>query len=296
MPKVSVLMPIWNTKEEHLREAIESILNQTFKDFEYLILNDSPDNTRLDEIVASYNDSRIQYKRNENNMGITPSRNKLLKMAEGDYIAIFDHDDVSEPTRLEKQVAYLDSHPEVGVVGSCARTYPQKAACYIYPKNDDTIRELMMDACSILHPASMIRKSVLIEHSICYEEEYTPCEDYRLWLRLMEFTKFHNIQEALFNYRVHDTNTSRIMNERMSKVSYELLDWAREKYSSDWRRYTQHSTRKKTIRLFGIPIIHIYHRKNRTKISVLGITVISIKEKIQDHPALVHLKSAPFPH
>lgn len=289
-------MPIWNTQEEHLREAIESILNQTFKDFEYLILNDSPDNTKLDEIVASYNDPRIHYERNEKNLGITPSRNKLLQMAQGEYIAIFDHDDISEPSRLEKQVAYLDAHPEIGVVGSCARLYSQKTAYYTYPEYDDTIRELMMDACSILHPASMLRKSILVEHSICYEEEYTPCEDYRLWLRLMEFTKFYNIQEVLFNYRVHDTNTSRIMNERMSKETYRLLGWAREKYSSDYRRYIQHSTKKQTIRLFGIPIIHIHHRKNRTKISFLGIPIISIRKIIQGHPALEHLESATFTH
>ena len=74
-------MPIWNTREDHLREAMESILNQTFSDFEYLILNDSPDNTKLDKIVASYNAPRIRYARNEKNVGITPSRNKLLQMA-----------------------------------------------------------------------------------------------------------------------------------------------------------------------------------------------------------------------
>ena len=114
-------MPIWNTQEEHLREAMESILNQTYRDFEFLILNDSPDNTKLDEIVASYADPRIRYARNEKNVGITPSRNKLLQMAQGEYIAIFDHDDISEPQRLERQVAYLDAHPEVGVLGAGVR-------------------------------------------------------------------------------------------------------------------------------------------------------------------------------
>ena len=85
MPKISVLMPIYNTPKEYLKEAIESILNQTFTDFEFLILNDSPDNTELDKIVASYKDKRIRYSKNEKNLGITPSRNKLIDIAKGDY-------------------------------------------------------------------------------------------------------------------------------------------------------------------------------------------------------------------
>ena len=104
-PRVSVLTPIYNTNPAHLREMIESILNQTFTDFEFLILNDSPDNAKIEKIVKSYKDKRIKYFKNETNMGITPSRNKLLKMARGEYIAVFDHDDISVPTRLEREVA-----------------------------------------------------------------------------------------------------------------------------------------------------------------------------------------------
>lgn len=79
-PKISVLMPIYNTNKLYLKEAIESILNQTFVDFEFIILNDSPDNTELDDIVKSYKDKRIKYLKNEKNMGITLSRNKLIDL------------------------------------------------------------------------------------------------------------------------------------------------------------------------------------------------------------------------
>ncbi len=127
-PKVSVLTPIYNTNPVHLREMIESILNQTFTDFEFLILNDSPDNRDIEKIVLEYakRDKRVKYAKNEKNMGITPSRNKLLKMATGEYVAIFDHDDISVPTRLEKEVAYLDTHPYVGVVSGWLQYFPKQ--------------------------------------------------------------------------------------------------------------------------------------------------------------------------
>ena len=124
MPKVSVLMPVYKTKEEHLREAIESILNQTFSDFEFLILDDCPDDSR-ERIVKSYDDKRIKYIKNEKNLGITPSRNRLMQMAKGEYLAVFDHDDVSLPTRLEKQVQYLDANLDVGVVSSWVKEFPK---------------------------------------------------------------------------------------------------------------------------------------------------------------------------
>ena len=118
MPRVSVLTPIYNTNPTHLREMIESILSQTFTDFEFLILNDSPENQEIEKIVLEYakHDRRIKYSKNDKNMGITPSRNKLLKMARGEYIAIFDHDDISVPDRLAREVEFLDANPHIGVV------------------------------------------------------------------------------------------------------------------------------------------------------------------------------------
>ena len=91
-PLVSVLTPVYNTNPAHLRMMIESVLNQTFTDFEFLILNDSPENKEIEKIIKEYakSDNRIQYYKNDKNLGITPSRNKLLKMAHGEYLAIFD--------------------------------------------------------------------------------------------------------------------------------------------------------------------------------------------------------------
>lgn len=117
MPKVSVLTPVYNTNLKYLKECINSILKQTFTDFEFIILNDSPDNKELEDFILSYSDKRIKYFKNEENIGISASRNKLISLASGEYLAIFDHDDISVLNRLELEVNYLDSHPYVGVVG-----------------------------------------------------------------------------------------------------------------------------------------------------------------------------------
>lgn len=266
MPKVSVLMPIWNTREDHLREAMESILNQTFTDFEYLILNDSPDNTKLDEIVASYNDPRIRYARNEQNMGITPSRNKLLQMAEGEYIAIFDHDDISEPTRLEKQVAYLDAHPEIGVVGSWVQEFPS-GKLVRYPENDEEIRMGLMWGCVVPHSAAMVRRKVLEEHGIMYEERFSPSEDYALWCRLIPHTQFHNLPEVLFRYRMHANNTSKSQATRMDNATYAIRAFVKADNPALHEEYLQRAEHTTRIRLFGfIPLLTIRRKGTLTKV------------------------------
>ena len=111
MPKVSVLIPVYKTNVDYLKNAIGSVLNQTFKDFELVIIDDCPSDTRED-VIKSFNDDRIKYQVNTENQGISKVRNKLLDLAIGEYVAIMDHDDESLPTRLEKEVEFLDKHKE----------------------------------------------------------------------------------------------------------------------------------------------------------------------------------------
>lgn len=214
MPAVSVLTPIYNTNHAHLRQCIESILNQTFTDFEFIILNDSPNNTELEKLVRSYDDKRIIYLKNDKNIGISQSRNKLIDVARGKYIAIFDHDDISHPTRLEKQVDFLNNNPYVGVVGTWTHWFGAKDFVRKNPEHDTDIKIRLTDVCAIMHTSAMIRKSVLTENNIKYEEQYTPAEDYRLWGQLMACTEFHNIQEVLVEYRYDEQNTSHRMKTR----------------------------------------------------------------------------------
>lgn len=256
-PKVSVLLPIYNTQEKHLREALESVLNQTFKDFELLIINDSPDNTKLDEIVASYDDPRIRYMRNEVNMGISPTRNKLLDYSRGEYIAVMDHDDICMPTRLEKQVAYLDEHPKVGVLGTQAQSIPSGKIPRT-PEYDIEIKLALMWGCVIIHPSAMIRRKVLLRNAVRYEAHYSPAEDHAMWCRLIPHTRFHNLQEDLLVYRAHKGNTSHTQQARMRVAGDAVRVLAEQTAPGLYREYLMTARQVTRIKLFGVlPLLKI---------------------------------------
>ena len=167
MPKVSVLMPVYKTNEQYLEESIKSFLAQTYKDFEFLILDDCPSDPR-EEVVKRFNDDRILYLKNETNLGISASRNKLLQLAKGDYVAIFDHDDISLPTRLEKEVKVLDDCPEIGVV-SCNIQLLSTKEVTDYPLCNNDIKIMMLQGNYVAHTGAMIRKSVLLKYNIQWE-------------------------------------------------------------------------------------------------------------------------------
>ena len=260
MPRVSVLTPIYKTNPKHLRECIESVLKQTFTDFEFLILNDSPDEKYLADIVNSYHDPRIKYIENKTNMGISPSRNRLLKMARGEYIAIFDHDDISMPTRLAQQVAYMDANPNVGVLSGWLQYFGEDDNIWQTPENDTDIKICLTDNCYVAHTAAMVRKSVLVENHIEYEEVYTPAEDYRLWARLMDITRFHNLQTVLVKYRFLDTNTSNVQSNKMTRAHDAVSMELRNKYPAYYKEFLKRYSRQTQfrLRLFGfIPLIKI---------------------------------------
>ena len=273
-PRVSVLMPVYKTKNEFLIEAIDSILAQTFSDFEFLILDDCPTDNR-EHIVLSYNDNRIKYIKNDTNLGITPSRNKLLEMARGEYIAVMDHDDVSLPNRFEKQVAYLDEHKDIGVVGSFIHKIVGKKDVKL-PVEDRDIKSGLMMKCVIVHPASMIRKSVLTENNIHYEEHYSPSEDYKLYCKLIDYTNFYNIPEVLFNYRDHKNNTSRNQFDKMENATFEI--WAENEVNHPllWKKFSlTQAIDVKTIRLFGcIPFLKIKRKGRFSEILLFDIIPI----------------------
>ncbi|MBR2412846.1 MAG: glycosyltransferase [Alphaproteobacteria bacterium] len=275
MPKVSVLTPVFNTNHAHLRQCIESVLGQTFADFEFIILNDSPDNVELEKLILSYRDKRIRYKKNDVNIGISASRNKLIEMARGQYIAIFDHDDISHPNRLAEQVHFLDMHPYVGVVGTWVHWFGERNFIRKNPEYDTDIKIQMTDRCAIMHTSAMIRKSVLIENNIQYEEQYTPAEDYRLWGQLMTFTNFHNIQSVLVEYRCDANNTSHKQKQMMDIAHKSIQMQICNKFPM-YRLAFERDIRRVRFRLFGkIPIIKI---KNKWALLFDCIPVVKIKD------------------
>ncbi len=284
MPKISVLMPVYNTCESYLREAIESILAQSFTDYEFLILDDASPDKNVEKIIKSYKDKRISYHRNPENMGISASRNKLLGMAKGEYLAIFDHDDISFPERLQKQAEYLDKHPDTGVVGNWHLTLEKKKTkIKKLPVTDSEIRRELLLNCCMPHSSSMLRKSVLVDNGIHYEDEYTPAEDYALWCRLISKTKFANIPEILFSYRNYGGNTSNSQKSKMQDADIRIKEFARKENPELWAAVKASLTKIKKISLFGgIPFLTIKEKANETKWLLFGfIPVANAKTKIK---------------
>lgn len=222
MPKISVVMPVYNTKEEWLREAIESILNQSYKDFEFIIIDDGS-NKSIEPVVNSYNDDRIVFIR-QNNQGIARSLNSGFKIAKGEYIARMDSDDISMPERFEKQVTFLDNNPQITVLGSWFETFPKKEI-YKHPKNPKYLD--FTKFCCIAHPSVMLRRSVFEKFNLTYNPNYK-CEDYELWSRAVRILDFYNLQEVLLKYRVHSSNASKPnpdFDADVAKVRQNMLDY-----------------------------------------------------------------------
>ena len=267
--KVSVLTPIYRTDEGFLREAIESVLNQTFRDFELLLLDDCPEDDR-EKVVRSYDDPRIVYVRNERNLGIAESRNRLMDMAKGEYFAVFDHDDVCRPDRLEKQVAWLDAHPECGVVGGWTRL-TTNGAVNTYPEGDHDVKYGLMSSPTLWHPASMIRASVLKESGIRYEAEYSPVEDYMLWMKLLPHTGFHNLQEVMIDYRWHDDNTSLVRKKQLVAADLRVRAWAKVHYPELYTEYEFRRRVVRRVRLFGLLVLKITSVERETDVRLFGV-------------------------
>ena len=278
MPKISVLIPTYNTKEEYLREAIESVLRQTFADFEFIILDDCSPDPNVEKVVKSYTDPRIRFYKNEQNMGISKTRNKLIELATGEYLAVMDHDDVSLPERFEKEAAYLDAHPDVGLVSCQAEKFPHGGLTG-NPENDKEIKLVMMYDCPIIHSACMIRKSVLVDNNIRYEEEFSPSEDYALYVRLMKVTKVHNLPEVLFCYRWHTTNTSILQEDKMKSATLAVRALMKAEIPALYNEFQLKATHTVRVWLFGfIPVLKIETRCYKTKVYLFNkLPLLNVK-------------------
>lgn len=204
-------MAVYNTNPQWLRKSIESILNQTFKNFEFLIVLDVPTDDS-ESIVREYSkkDSRIRVIQNKENLGLTKSLNIGIASSKGRYIARMDSDDISLPDRFIEQYQYLEEHPDVAAVGSLVFTkFKNIIFLDSWTSNEETfkIRTLFGNA-GIPHPTAMIRKSVLTAHNVQYDERYRKSQDYKLWLDLMPYGKIDTILKPLLYYRVHENQLS----------------------------------------------------------------------------------------
>lgn len=216
---ISVLLPVYNA-EPYLHEAIESVLNQTYRDFELLALNDgSTDNSLaiLNEFAAR--DKRVRVISRENK-GLVETLNELVSKASGEYLARMDADDICLPERFAKQIAFMDTHPEHVVVGSWVETINAKGQQIGLIKSPihhaDIDQAQLRGHTSICHPAAIIRKKAMRE-TAGYKPEYICAEDLDLWLRLAEIGKLANIPEVLLKYRLHENSISEAAGELQQK-------------------------------------------------------------------------------
>ena len=202
IPSISVVMSIYNEPEEWLRESIESILNQTFTDFEFIIINDNPERQLNDALLNEYQkkDSRIVIIKNEENIGLTKSLNKGLEIAKGEYIARMDGDDISLKDRFDKQYNYLNSHPKYVVCGSNAiiiNKKNRKAGNYKVPTLHNEIYNYIVYNNPMIHPSLLIRRKALIKNQLTYNEEFLYSQDYDLISRLAMLGKLADIEYPL---------------------------------------------------------------------------------------------------
>jgi len=202
-PKVTVFIPVYN-REQYVGEAIESILAQTFSDLEILLVDDGSTDHSVEKI-RSFSDKRIRLVCNEGNLGIPKTRNKGVELARGQYIAMLDSDDRAYPERLEKQVAFLDSHPDYAQVGSWCRMmdaqgHPLKRIKRqpIFP---DDIHAQFLFRCAMSNRSIMARTAILQEYG--YRNDFPRCQDYELHVRLAKKYKLGNIPECLVYGRIH---------------------------------------------------------------------------------------------
>jgi len=214
-PRVTVLMAVYNS-ESYLREAIESILNQSFRDFEFLIIDDGSTDSSPGILAAhAALDARIVLNPNPTNMGHANSLNKGLDVARGEYVARMDSDDISLSDRLLRQVALMDAHPNVGVCGTWLRYLGGSNSVWALPQDDTAIRCYLFFNSPIAHPTAMLRKSVIDKHHLRYQQAFDPTEDYALWSEAAKYTSFANLPEVLFLYRVHNTQLTATRRARM---------------------------------------------------------------------------------
>lgn len=217
-PKVTVVMPVYNS-EKYVAAAIQSILNQTFKDFELIIINDGSTD-ESEKIILSFNDPRVRYIKNEKNLGLVGVRNLGLDLVESKYIALLDSDDIARRTRLSEQVKFLDENPQFGIVGTWVRLIDDNGRLTSVKWKSNLLSE-EIPPTMILHNC-LAQSSVMIRAEAVknerYREGYAPAEDYDLWVRIAYNWSIAVLPKFLTNYRINPAGQSKIKAEEQKRA------------------------------------------------------------------------------
>ena len=206
--QITVLMPVYNA-EPFLQEAIDSILHQTFADFEFIIINDGSTD-RSEEIIKSYTDPRIKYYANGHNLKLIATLNKGFDLAEGKYIARMDADDISLPDRLQQLYNLMESDETIGLCGTWFETFSgdKTVSTSRYGADHSTICFKHLYQIHLSHGTCMFRTAVLKKHGLYFNPDFSHAEDYELWSRISLVTKLANVQQVLYRVRQHENEVS----------------------------------------------------------------------------------------
>ena len=237
MSKVTVLMPTYNVAP-YVREAIDSVMQQTYSDFELLVIDDcSTDNTI--EVVRSIDDPRIRIFQNEKNVGLAENLNRGLSHITTEYVARMDGDDIAEPVWLEREVAILDNHPDIGICSGGFERFGTVKSLVRFPERHEDCMANMLFECSVIVPT--FRMSLYRDHGLRYSTEAFPAEDYRFWAECLRVTRIYNIQETLFHYRMHPTQICSARREeqqrKVAQVRRYMLEWLSEDFNEEEQTY-----------------------------------------------------------
>lgn len=240
VPYVSVIMPVYNGGH-YLQDAINSILSQTFSNFEFIIIDDASTDNTID-IINAYKDDRIKLFVKQKNTGIVDSLNIGVEAARGKYIARMDADDISYKDRLQKQLNYIEEHPDVLVLGSRYKIKDTNRISAGIPLGFDHVKLYTLTECPLAHPTAFINREVFSRYCLKYNKEAVHAEDYDLWSRIIEIGKIENLDEVLLEYRKHDKQVSVVekvkQNDTCNSIRLRqlknLIDFSNKGYSENF--------------------------------------------------------------
>jgi glycosyltransferase involved in cell wall biosynthesis len=217
-PLVSIILPVFNSAN-FLESALDSLITQTYKNFEIIVINDGSTD-RSKKIILSAGDSRIKYVEHTTNQGLVATLNEGFKLAKGKYIARMDPDDISVRSRIKKQVEYLEKNPEVDILGSWIQNFGLYSYIWKVHQTHDYIVTKLLFENSLAHPSVMLRRESIIKSGTLFEEKYHGAEDYMFWSKLAEKgLKFGNIQQSLLKYRTHASQVGESQKDKQQDSS-----------------------------------------------------------------------------
>ena len=237
MAKVTVLMPTYNVAP-YVKEAMESVLAQTYRDFLLLVTDDCSTDATV-EAVRSFDDPRLRIVQNERNLGLAENLNRGLNLVDTEYVARMDGDDIAEPCWLEHEVAVLDTHPDIGICGAGFERFGTAETQIRFPERHEDIVANMLFECSVIVPT--FRMSLFHNHGLRYRSEAFPAEDYRFWAECLRVTKIYNLQETLFHYRMHPSQICTARRDeqqhKVAEVRRFMLEWLNDGFKEEEIQY-----------------------------------------------------------